>query len=68
MAMTIRLPAELDAQLQGIADARHTSKHSLVLHAVGQLVSQETKTERVLASAERTIMRDADVLARLADA
>ena len=68
MAMTVRFSTELDEQLQKIADARHTSKHALVLQAVEVLVKTETKTDRVMASVERTLIRDAELLARLEDA
>jgi predicted transcriptional regulator len=68
MAMTVRLSPELDAQLQEIADTRHTSKHALVLQAVEVLVKTESKTDRVLASVERTLERDAELLRRLEDA
>ncbi len=68
MAMTLRFPPELDAALQKIADARHTSKHALVLGAVEAYVISETKAARVMASVERTLARDAELLARLEDA
>ena len=55
-------------QLQKIADARHISKHALVLQAVEVLVKTETKTEQVMASVERILVRDAELLARLDDA
>ena len=67
MAMTVRFSPELDKQLQKIADARHTSKHALVLQAVEVLVETETKTDQVMASVERTLVRDAELLARLED-
>ena len=67
MAMTVRFSTELDEQLQKIADARHTSKHALVLQAVEVLVKTETKTDQVMASVERTLVRDAELLARLED-
>lgn len=68
MAMTLRFPTELDAALQKIADARHTSKHALVLGALEAYVITETKSEQVMASVERTIARDAELLTRLEDA
>ena len=68
MAMTVRFSPELDEQLQKIADARHTSKHALVLQAVEVLVETTTKTDQVMASVERTLTRDAELLARLEDA
>lgn len=68
MAMTIRLSAELDEKLQKVAEARHTSKHSLVLQAVEEFVITESKTDQVMASVERTLVRDAELLERLEDA
>ncbi len=68
MAMTVRFSPELDKQLQEIADARHTSKHALVLQAVEGLVRAETVESRVMSSVDRTLRRDAELLARLEDA
>ena len=65
MAMTVRFSPELDEQLQKIADARHTSKHALVLQTVEALVKTETKADQVMASVERILVRDAELLARL---
>ncbi len=58
----------MDAALQRVADATHTSKHSVVLRAVEEMVVAESKREQVMASVERTIVRDAELLARLEDA
>lgn len=68
MAMTIRFPTDLDSDLQKIADARHTSKHAIVLAALEAYVIAQTKTDRVIASVERTLERDAELLQRLEDA
>lgn len=68
MAMTVRFSPELAAALQKIADVKHTSKHSIVLQAVEDYVISETKTDRITASVERTLTRDAELLARLEDA
>ena len=58
-----------DAQLRPqLADARHTSKHAIVLQAVEDYMNTVTKTEKVLQSVERTLVRDAELLARLEDA
>jgi predicted transcriptional regulator len=67
MAMTLRFPTELDAALQKIADARHTSKHALVLQAVEELVSREEKTRRVLGSLDETSRDYAEMIKRLED-
>lgn len=66
--MTLRLPPELDAQLRGLADARHMSKHALVLLAVETLVGANSANDRIMASVERTLDRDAELLSRLEDA
>jgi predicted transcriptional regulator len=67
MAMTIRFPTELDAALQKIADAKHTSKHALVLQAVEDLVTREEKTQRVLGSLDETSRDYAEMITRLED-
>lgn len=68
MAMTVRLPEELDAQLEAIARARHTSKHAVIIEAATRFVNSETKTDRVLSIAESVAERYADTLKRLEDA
>jgi predicted transcriptional regulator len=67
MAMTIRLSPELDEKLQKVADARHTSKHALVLQAVEELVTNEEKSRRVLGSLDETSRDYAEMLKRLED-
>jgi predicted transcriptional regulator len=67
MAMTLRFPTELDAALQRLADARHTSKHSLVLRAVEELLMNEEKTRRVLGSLDETSRDYAEMIKRLED-
>ncbi len=44
------------------------SKHALVLHAVETLVGANTANDRIMASVERTLDRDAELLSRLEDA
>jgi predicted transcriptional regulator len=67
MAMTLRLSTDLDAALQAIADARHTSKHALVLQAVEEIVTREEKTQRVLGSLNETARDYAEMIKRLED-
>jgi predicted transcriptional regulator len=67
MAMTLRFPTDLDEALQRLADARHTSKHSLVLRAVEELVMNEEKTRRVLGSLDETSRDYAEMIKRLED-
>lgn len=68
MAMTLRIPAELDAKLEKLAAERHTSKHAVLLEAAERFVRSEDKTERVLAAVEIIGEEYADTLRRLEDA
>lgn len=68
MAMTVRLPEELDRQLEEIARARHTSKHAILIEAATRFASSESKTERVLRIADEITERYAETITRLEDA
>lgn len=68
MAMTLRLPEELDKQLEEIARARHMSKHAVVLEAATRFAQTETKTERALRLVDEVMDRYADTIQRLEDA
>lgn len=68
MAMTLRLPEELDRQLEALAAARGTSKHALVVEGTRMIVDLEMKTDIVLEVASGVRTRYADLLQRLADA
>lgn len=68
MAMTLRLSPDLDAALQKVADAEHTSKHSLALQALEELVARRQKTQRVLESIDDTTRDYAEMIKRLEDA
>lgn len=68
MAMTVRIPEELDAQLERLANERHTSKHALIIEATARLVAAEDKTTRATEVAQGVRTRYADLLRRLEDA
>lgn len=68
MAMTLRLPAELDARLEKLAAARHTSKHALILEAADRFAHEQGKTARVLAAVDEVGSEFADAIERLKDA
>jgi predicted transcriptional regulator len=68
MAMTARLPEELDTQLEAIARARHTSKHALLIEAVDGFVRAQSKTDLVLAAIDDISIEYAGALKRLEDA
>lgn len=68
MAMTLRLPAELDAALEAAAEQQRVSKQSYVISAVERALRQEEKTARVLASLDETSENYAGLIKRLEDA
>lgn len=68
MAMTLRLPPELDAKLEELANARSTSKHALLVEATDVYVSQQTKTARVLDVVDEIGAEYAEAITRLEDA
>lgn len=68
MAMTVRLPQQIDSALEAIARQRHTSRHALLVEAADRFARQESKTERVLASVDETTRDYAEPLKRLEDA
>lgn len=65
MAMTVRLPEELDAQLEAVARARHTSKHALLIEAASRYLAQEAKTDLVMNAVAEIELEYADALERL---
>ncbi|MEN2738736.1 ribbon-helix-helix protein, CopG family [Microbacterium sp. X-17] len=66
--MTVRLPEELDAQLEALAAARHTSKHALLIEGVSMLVDASQRTARVTGIAADVRERYAELMRRLEDA
>lgn len=68
MAMTVRLPAELDAKLEHLAAARHTSKHAVLLEAAERFVSEEFKTDLVIGLTREIAEEYAELFTRLEDA
>jgi predicted transcriptional regulator len=67
MAMTLRLPEDLNAQLSSLAEDRHVSKHALLLQAAELLVSRENRRAEISAGLDRILTTDADLLKRLAE-
>jgi len=65
MAMTLRLPDDLDDQLQRLAEARGLSKQQLLVRAAREFVIRETRTARTLANADRVVRENAGLLDRL---
>ena len=68
MAMTLRLPEDLDRKLDALAAERHTSKHALLIEAANRFVRSNAKTERVLSAIDEIADEYADTIKRLEDA
>ena len=68
MAMTVRLPEELDAQLEAVARARHTSKHALLIEAASRFLTQEAKTDLAVNIAMEVAEEYSELLTKLEDA
>lgn len=68
MAMTLRLPEELDKQLEEIAAAEHTSKHALVLQGAQAIVDRRGRRQRIDEALDFVLTHNAELLRRLEDA
>lgn len=68
MAMNLRLPEELDAQLEEIARARHTSKHAVIIEAVARFAQDSSRAARVNSAVDFVLFNDGALLERLEDA
>jgi len=68
MAMTLRIPEELDRQLEEIAAAEHISKHALILQAAQSVVERRERSTQIMGAIDFVRTHDAVLLERLADA
>lgn len=68
MAMTVRLPEELDAQLEAIARARHTSKHAILIEAATRFANDTSRSAQVNGAIDFVLTNDSALLKRLEDA
>lgn len=68
MAMTLRIPEDLDRQLEEIAAAEHVSKHALLLQAAQQIVERRGRRTEIAGAIDFVLSHDAVLLERLADA
>jgi predicted transcriptional regulator len=66
--MTVRLPEELDAQLEAIARARHTSKHAVIIEAAARFASDTSRAAQVNGAVDFVLTNDSALLERLEDA
>jgi predicted transcriptional regulator len=65
MAMTLRLPDDLDDQLQRLAEAQGVSKQQLLVRAAREYIDRETRTAHTLRNADRVVRENAGLLDRL---
>lgn len=68
MAMTLRIPEELDRELEEIAAAEHISKHALLLQAAQLVVDRRDRRKQIMGAIDFVTTHDAVLLERLADA
>ncbi len=68
MAMNIRVPADLDPELEQLAVEEHTSKSALLLQGAELVLQRHRRRREIAASIEFVKSNDAELLARLADA
>jgi predicted transcriptional regulator len=68
MAMTVRLPEDIDARLTELAARRHTSKHALLIEAADRFVTDTSRAQQVDAAIDFVLENDAELLERLEDA
>lgn len=67
MAITVRIPEKLDAELQRVADELHVSKHALLLQGAGWVVERYSRRAEIDAGLEFVLSHDAELLKRLED-
>ncbi|MGM1018580.1 MAG: ribbon-helix-helix protein, CopG family [Actinomycetota bacterium] len=68
MAMTVRLPEDIDARLGELAARRHTSKHALLIEAADRFIREEVTTEQAVMVARGVADRYSELLRKLEDA
>lgn len=66
--MNLRVPEDLDRQLEEISAAEHISKHALILQAVQSLVERRERSTQIAGAIDFVRTHDAVLLERLADA
>lgn len=66
--MNVRIPEDLDQQLEAIAVAGHTSKSALLLQGARLVVEQHARRNVIDAAVDFVKSHDAELLERLEDA
>ncbi|GAA1347048.1 ribbon-helix-helix domain-containing protein [Arthrobacter roseus] len=68
MAINVRLPLDLDRQLDKVAAAEHTSKHSLLLQGARLIIELHGRRQEISEGLNFVLSHDAELLTRLEDA
>lgn len=68
MALTVRIPEELDRQLEELAAAQHVSKHALILQGASLVLERYSRREEIESGLQFVLSHDAELLQRLEDA
>ncbi|MCH6468424.1 CopG family ribbon-helix-helix protein [Sinomonas terrae] len=66
--MTLRLPEDLDRELDRLAVENHTSKSALMVEAVRQLIQRNRREALIEQGFQFALSHDREALQRLADA
>ena len=68
MAINVRIPEELDRQLEELAAAQHVSKHALLLQGATLVVDRYSRRNEIESGLQFVLTHDAELLQRLEDA
>ncbi|XKH58338.1 hypothetical protein LG293_17075 (plasmid) [Citricoccus nitrophenolicus] len=68
MALNLRIPLELDAELDALAEQESLSKSALLLRGARMVISEAQRRRRMDAAMDAVLTDDAALLRRLADA
>jgi hypothetical protein len=64
----MRIPEELDAQLEQLAARENVSKHALLLRGARVIVERASRREEIDAGLDFVMSHDSELLAKLEDA
>lgn len=68
MALNLRIPAELDRELDRLAEAEHVSKSALLLQGAELVVERNSRRRELHGLFESVVADHAELLRRLEDA
>ncbi|WP_233201799.1 ribbon-helix-helix domain-containing protein [Cryobacterium sp. Y11] len=68
MAINVRIPEDLDRQLEQLATAQHASKHALLLQGATLIVERYSRRDEIESGLQFVLSHDAELLQRLEDA